>query len=564
MYRVLFSILGIIAIQQPVEVVANEQDVQESTTEPAAAIKAQSLFVKGMTAAYIDKHDRAVGYFQASLKLRPGSADVLVQLARSHEQLDDIDAALFYARQAVDIAPTEHNLLFLSHILDKNGQLEESLIYLDHLLSLAPNIISYQLNYVDALIRSGRYDDAAESLVTFLLANSGSTGQDELLSLVSHATENADDLLDALSAMTEAQPDNVDLLVAAGIVHIQRGNFSEAIRNFEVVEALAPGHPESARRLTALRRLSSQRGELAAGQNRSADPGPGGDQFSRAQSLFEHGGRAELLEADSILTQLNAKDVTRLSRMLHGEVLISLERYAEASIIFDEVLETDVRNLETWQKAAAASLYAGRIDHTFEVTRDGLLFFSDDPTLVEILAVATLATERQIESEDIFLRTLDRTENKRSARAALYLLAVAHLHQISGQLSEAREYLDQAVMAQPSNPFVLAVGAAFRSKFGNGEGAIEDVEVALAGTARHPVLDLYAARVFHLDGQNDHALALTETLLSQHRTSEALELKGDILYGLNRVEEARASWNEALDLDPGRKSILEKLDQRAQ
>jgi predicted negative regulator of RcsB-dependent stress response len=43
-------------------------------------------------------------------------------------------------------------------------------------------------------------------------------------------------------------------------------------------------------------------------------------------------------------------------------------------------------------------------------------------------------------------------------------------------------------------------------------------------------------------------------------SGEILDHYGDILWTLNRWEEAKSAWQQALELEDGREGILQKLD----
>jgi Tfp pilus assembly protein PilF len=73
----------------------------------ALAARAEQLFVRGLTRAYLGDHAGAAALYEQVLALRPQEAAVLGALAESHEARGEFAAARYYAERAVAAAPRE-------------------------------------------------------------------------------------------------------------------------------------------------------------------------------------------------------------------------------------------------------------------------------------------------------------------------------------------------------------------------------------------------------------------------------------------------------------------------
>ena len=64
-------------------------------------------------------------------------------------------------------------------------------------------------------------------------------------------------------------------------------------------------------------------------------------------------------------------------------------------------------------------------------------------------------------------------------------------------------------------------------------------------------------------GKYDEAIAQMNEALKYDTSDPILyDHRGDILASLNNIEEARKSWEKALELNPGNEAILSKLNRK--
>ena len=107
---------------------------------PQQDVRAQQLMVRGMTRAYLGDHEGAIALYEEALRLVPGEAALLSALAASHQALDDLTSALFYAQQAVALASDNvyyHHALAELHL--EAGDAEAAAATYDTLLTHFPS-----------------------------------------------------------------------------------------------------------------------------------------------------------------------------------------------------------------------------------------------------------------------------------------------------------------------------------------------------------------------------------------------------------------------------------------
>ena len=103
-------------------------------------LRAERLFVRGMTHLTMDEPERARGFFGEALDLAPNEPAILSALADVALRLDDPNTAVFYAEQATRLAPDQPAYLVqLASAQRSAGRLDAARATLDRLLAEHPD-----------------------------------------------------------------------------------------------------------------------------------------------------------------------------------------------------------------------------------------------------------------------------------------------------------------------------------------------------------------------------------------------------------------------------------------
>ena len=125
------------------------------------ATKAERLFVRGMTKAYLDHHEAALGFFQKALDLTPNEPAILSAMAVSEEVMENVTMALFYAEQALFYAPENayyHHQLAQLHL--RADDLKAAAQTYEALLERFPNDFEALEDLAELQATMGRHGDA--------------------------------------------------------------------------------------------------------------------------------------------------------------------------------------------------------------------------------------------------------------------------------------------------------------------------------------------------------------------------------------------------------------------
>ena len=147
--------------------VATLPQVVADTTERHT--QARRLFVRGMTEAFLEDYDTAIGYFEQSLKLHPGQSAVLSALSDAHASQNDLTSALFYARQAYIRTPeTPHYALRLAGLQRRDSHIQAAIETYHTLLDAHPQHLAARKALAETHTEVGNLEAAASTYETVL------------------------------------------------------------------------------------------------------------------------------------------------------------------------------------------------------------------------------------------------------------------------------------------------------------------------------------------------------------------------------------------------------------
>ncbi|NND73109.1 MAG: hypothetical protein HKN43_16160, partial [Rhodothermales bacterium] len=166
-------------------------------------------------------------------------------------------------------------------------------------------------------------------------------------------------------------------------------------------------------------------------------------------------------------------------------------------------------------------------------------------------------------SRETFTRAIENVDEDK-LRIAVYWMALGNISIRAGELERALSELRTARQNDPSNGVVLARLGLLNSMLGDLRLGLEQINLAIAQDPVSPDILHSAARAYYLSGQYEEAREFATTIFEYRSTIDDLELAGDIYFALKYPEDARAFWMQALEIDPDRIDLVEKVQLLAQ
>lgn len=236
----------------------------ESHYRRAADLDPNPASLHGLASTYweIGMRDSTAQVLRRAITLDPKFAPVHLSLSSLAEEQGNLDEALDYAHQAVDLDSTNTEHQLAAGVLDfKVGQIEEAMVHLGRVLAREPGNATALYNYGQALQQTGERDEAATfleaaetareqeqglGLLRQAVANNPLNPQNQIaLAQALHATGRIDEAIRSYKAADLLAPGDSRLQHTIATLHLQRGELNEAIRRYREIIAVDSTMPEA-------------------------------------------------------------------------------------------------------------------------------------------------------------------------------------------------------------------------------------------------------------------------------------------------------------------------------
>lgn len=548
---------------------------QPTDSTSIATMRAQKLFVRGMTQSYLEDHEEAVSYFEKALDQTPQEPEILMALADAEAARGNVTSALYYARQVRDRAPSRpYYHRRLAELMKRSGRLEDAAETYQSLLASSPAHNEARLALARLQEKLQRPEEALRSYET--LIDSSDTPRPQTRSAMLDLYEQTGDdqgREKTLKALIDLRQQNRSYRRRLAQLYVEQERFKQAIPLYRSILRQTPNDPHLLSQLKKLYNETGRTGEAEELWESLSSKNASPEQLvTRARSLYQEANRANAPADSSTL----APAVQRLRRALNldssnvaaldllGTIYDDSESYAQAASVFQRALDLNPRAPERWQRAASALLDAGRPQRAAQVAEEGLLLFPGHAALTGSLAFAQLRLGQPETALSRFQKALDqfgKNESTESARAALHAgrgLARDRLNH-SRQAQSAYEASLELDRNQPTALRHFALHLAGQEK--NLNRALRLAQRAVEARPSDPeALDALGWVHFKRGALTEAESFLQRALDTGEAPAVVYEHVGDLHRAQGNENRARRYWKKALHLAPDRDSLRRKLD----
>lgn len=541
----------------------------QSADSVRASAKARALLVRGLTRAYVDDYEAAIEHYQQALEHAANAPAILSALADAHAAQEDRTSALYYARQAVRHGSAPPYAMQLARLQRQFGAPEAAVSTYTDLLDRRPD----HRTALRALAETQQaLQQPTEALRTYehladLEAPPSPTLRTTMLKLYRQVGDSSG-VETTLRALVREAPQAAQYRLQLGRFYAQNEETNRAMDTYERLLQTPNVRAAASTELAALYRESGQTrraDSLLQSRARTASRSPEA-LVERAQSLAQTSvfdrarpDSAAAQQAVRLLQRaLDAAPRNAEALALLGRVQVQTRHYAAAGSTLTRALDLNPRAPSMWAQAATAFLEARDAEAARTVAEEGLLLF---PGQIPLLR----ASARALAQQDRFERALDRLQEALSlldadaARAPIQA-AIGSIHRQRGNDDAADAAFANALAAAPDDPVVarhVAYDLATRNVDLNRALTLAQRAVSADSSSRA----LHALGWVHLRRGSPEAAAsaLRRAAADGVPSASLLEHLGDAYHALGDTSRARAAWQRALDRDPDRAAVREKL-----
>lgn len=539
----------------------------------ARDMRAQQLFVRGLTYAQIGKHDEALVHFREALKLAPGEAAVLAAAAESYSALGEESSAVYYARQAVESEPDNiHYHLQLAQLHLAADEPRRAAEIFERLQKQFPGNtdVLYQKARVQAML--GEFEAAIQTYEQILQeVGPDRDVQNEIIHLYTRLGD-LEGKKAFLSRMVASDPHDPELRKALSDVYLQGGDHGSAARELEQAIEEQPGDAEALMNLASLYRERGLPDSADAMLARLVDLDAAGPEqlLTHAAVLYgrsAHDPGARSAAAQLIDRVLEMDPANADALVMLGDIRIMDEHHDEGGELLYQAASLNPRDRQVWIQAAGAFLEAGSHERAASVADEALILFPGTVPLLRIAGHGHMEAGRLAEAADRFEEAVriiseDASEGF-SELADLYTdLGVAYGRMGDPQASDAA--FENALSADAGSANALSRYALTLTERG------VRLDEAMQMARRAVEIDSTSASALEAMGwiefkqgsAEDAVRWLTRAAELEDASARVFEHLGDVHEALGNAEEARRARSRARELSIERPSLQSEQQTR--
>lgn len=477
---------------------------------------ADALALRGGIRAQQGDAEAAARDAQAALGKDPHHVNATALMASLFLQKKETDKAIALLKQALDHNPDNASLrTMLGRLYAETGKTDKALDMLREIVQREPEVLAHRVQLAGFLIARNRLDEAEQALREAVGHSPGDVKAKLAFAEFLAGRRDRAKAETALRGWLTGQPGNYELMFALAGLHESAGEVDKAKSVYAEIVAKDEKSPNALRAKTRMAAMSLRQNDTA-----------------QAEALI-----AEVL-------QENARDKDAL--MLRGQIALARQDYATAISDFRAALRDDPGSARLQRLLARAHFLNKETDLARDTLKKAIEGTPEDMQLrsdyMQLLAQSGDMKGVVDQLQEVLRISPDNF-------GALETLFKAHA--ITQDWTAARQIAERLKEKYADKPHGHYFAGLVHQAQNDAKASLGDFEMALerAPEAIEPLTQLIKS---HLAlGQKEQAIArLDQTLSGQARHFVALNLKGELLLADKKVDEAVATFNQAIDINP--------------
>jgi len=542
---------------------AQQQQVAENEQ-----VKARTAYIDGLAAFENEEYQKAINLLKGAYVKLSNNPGVSYALADAYLQINDLDNAEYYAKQAtkldpqnqwyhlklvtiyqsagknelainelqkaLDYHPNNSDLLYqLAQLYDNRGESQKANTIYNKLLFLEGENVSIRLRKLNNFNRMDMRDSAIVELEKIRQLEPGNLSTLQVLSdyyLKMNRLQEAREVLQQALQISEQDPKSLTML---SDIYIAQGKWDSLSTTLGKV--MADSSVEMQTKLKVGRFLYSKF------ENNSDSAGLLSTATTVFKQFLESGsqsGEATALAAD-FFTQTNQPELA----------LQALKRT-------NEIIPT---NDSAWKKRLQILLQSGNTAQAVSVGQQAAEQIPQDPIIMYFLGSAFLSQQQPNQAIEQ-LKAATTLPARRPLKANIHG-ALGSAYAATDQWQKAFEEYERSLKFNPENPGILNNYAYYLASRNRELSKAKDMaKRALELDPENPSYLDTIGWIYYRQGDYNKARQLVQTAIdSGTATADMMEHMGDILDKMGKEQQAHNWWKKALQKDPTRTHLKEKV-----
>ncbi len=533
---------------------------------------AEQAFFEGMKEFIKEEYKRAIPYFEESLKYDANNPTAHYQISLCYYRLNALQDALMYALKAEKME--EKNYYFLFHLA--TIQIEMRMLdaaertFKQILTKVGGDEITY-FSLAALYIEMNEYKKAIQMydrMEKEFGLNQNVIRQKQILYLQMQDSESA--IREGEKLLTEF-PEEIEFRLAQAELLVNQKRYADAEILLEGIIKEQKDFPPQVHLMLAQIYNSQEQFEkeieslkkafqsneisldsklnLLLGLYQNANPST-----EKGQKTIEMS--VELAET---LTQIHSQESSSFGVL--GDFLLKQTKYKEAFEAYKNALKIDPNNYSLWERTTQLALESKNYEYAISTSEDALEYFPNQPNLWFLNAVAYMSTTKNNQA----IASLE--QGKKMVFNNPELLSqfesqLADIYYQNEDFQKADEAYERALKQNPNNAHALNNYAYYLS--------LREERLERAAELGERLVKLYPNNSTYLDTygwvlfvKKDYKEAEKYLSLAAQTTKSAtiIEHYGDVLFKLDKKQEAVLEWKKAYALDSTNQKLKQKIEQ---
>ena len=540
---------------------------REEITAMREQKKATELFFEANKAKLTDNLDKAFTLFNECVESDPANDAAWYELSRIYYSRGDMTEAIESAAKAYALSPLNTwYSLSLAALYENDDQNSEALKIYEILYKADPTNTEHAIDLANVWIKLNKPNEA----IRIYNELEAELGINEELSMRKHriylATGKSKKALEELEKLAQANSWDGRILSMLAEFYIIEGKNTEALKTYKKIQEI---DPDNAYIDISLADFYRQRGEMdkAAAALKKGFANPYLDADTKIQVMMSFysqvkdytGIQKDVAELAGILATAHPNEPRVM--MFQGEILMMDENYKEAKEVFASVVQTDPGKYQVWENLIRCCAILEDYEDLAKYSQQAVELFPVQPLPHYFSGVANYMLKNYEEAIKSLQTGVKIIAGDKNLVSDFYSL-IGDAQHSSGKNEESFAAYELSLKANPDNALVLNNYAYHLSlatlQLEKASQMAQKAVILVPGNSYY--LDTYAW-VLYKQGNYTEALNYVEQALkfSTDKSSTVMEHYGDILFRLNRKDEAAIAWKEALEKGEGSEFLESKV-----
>lgn len=528
------------------------------------------LFYNAVKEKSVGKLDKAMDLFGQVIRMDQQNDAAHYELAMIYYQNKKFSDALHFARTAAELKPAnEWYQLLLADICMNTGRQSEAVTIHEKLAKANPNRIEYYFNWANALMYSGKLEEAIK---VFDMAEQKIGIERDLIVQKERMylkLGKIDKAAAEVEKLIQAKPTDMGAYSLLVELYQANGMKDKVLETVERMKKINPTTPHVYLALAEYYR-SIKENEKSFEQLKLAFRSLDLDSEIKMRILSSYFPLVQLqenmldqaLELSAIFTELHPAEA--LGHAVYGDFLNMGKKTEQAAAEYRTSLDLDNSNEQVWQQYLINLSELRDNDKMIKESEEALTLFPNNPVFYFLNGIAKYEKKRYSEAAEVFLAGSKMVVDNNMLLVDFYSRLGDTYHELKNN-EESDKYYEKALTLDPKNAFVLNNYSYYLSlrkeKLEKAEKMSKLSNDLIPNQSSF--LDTYAWVLYQM-GRYEDAKVWIEKAIANSGSSNGtiLEHYGDILYRLNKTSEALEQWKKAKEAGGGSELLDKKIADR--